>query len=219
LLPGLHSLVDVAGWASPAGLSYLAEQLGLRPAEVWGVATFYDLVPTAADEAYTERRCGDVICGSIHGTGPDVGDSAAVGGAGAVVGAGGAGSSSCLGQCDAGAAVLQKVPGTPYAVQRGASGSAAPTRCGAFDAQSAPAGGRVLARVLARGSVTSFDDYLGAGGGAGLVAAVHRGAEATIAEIEAAGLRGRGGAAFPRRRSSEAFAPTWVPQVRGGQRR
>lgn len=191
LLPGLHSLVDVAGWASPAGLSYLAEQLGLRPAEVWGVATFYDLVPTAADKEYTERRCGDVICGSISGTGPDVGDSAAAGGAG------GAGSSSCLGQCDAGAAVLQKVPGTPYAVQRGASGSAAPTRCGAFDAQSAPAVGRVLARVLALGSVTSFDDYLGAGGGAGLVAAVHRGAEATIAEIEAAGLRGRGGAAFP----------------------
>jgi NADH:ubiquinone oxidoreductase subunit F (NADH-binding) len=46
-------------------------------------------------------------------------------------------------------------------------------------------------------SITTIDDYLAAGGGEGLRAARALGPEATIEEITASGLRGRGGAGFP----------------------
>jgi NADH:ubiquinone oxidoreductase subunit F (NADH-binding) len=45
--------------------------------------------------------------------------------------------------------------------------------------------------------IASLDDFVAAGGGEGLRAARALGREATIEEIEASGLRGRGGAGFP----------------------
>ena len=45
--------------------------------------------------------------------------------------------------------------------------------------------------------VPSLDAYLDSGGGAGLIAARKGSPEAVIAQLEAAGLRGRGGAGFP----------------------
>ncbi len=45
--------------------------------------------------------------------------------------------------------------------------------------------------------ITTIDDYLATGGGEGLRAARTLGPEATIEEITASGLRGRGGAGFP----------------------
>src|SRR5689334_7985658 len=45
--------------------------------------------------------------------------------------------------------------------------------------------------------ITSVEAYLAAGGGEGLRAARQLGPDATIEEIEASGLRGRGGAGFP----------------------
>jgi NADH:ubiquinone oxidoreductase subunit F (NADH-binding) len=61
-------------------------------------------------------------------------------------------------------------------------------------------------RVLAQQPVTSLEEYRAAGGGQGLEAAVSRGPEAVIEEIEAAGLRGRGGAGFPTGRKWRAVA-------------
>lgn len=43
----------------------------------------------------------------------------------------------------------------------------------------------------------SLDEYIAIGGGAGLAAARAVAPEVIIAEIEASGLRGRGGAGFP----------------------
>lgn len=51
-------------------------------------------------------------------------------------------------------------------------------------------------RVLPRRPVTSLDDYLEAGGGRGLAAARKLGPAAVVDEVEASGLRGRGGAGF-----------------------
>jgi NADH:ubiquinone oxidoreductase subunit F (NADH-binding) len=45
--------------------------------------------------------------------------------------------------------------------------------------------------------IGTIDDYLASGGGRGLRTALDLGAEATIALIASAGLRGRGGAGFP----------------------
>ena len=51
--------------------------------------------------------------------------------------------------------------------------------------------------VLPATQITTIDDYLEAGGGEALRAARSLGPEATIEEITASGLRGRGGAGFP----------------------
>ena len=52
-------------------------------------------------------------------------------------------------------------------------------------------------RILPAEPYATLDDYLAAGGGRALDAARQVEPEALIAEIEAAGLRGRGGAGFP----------------------
>lgn len=55
----------------------------------------------------------------------------------------------------------------------------------------------LVARVLPADPLASLADHQAAGGGRGLEAARRLGAAATIDEIEASGLRGRGGGGFP----------------------
>lgn len=70
-----------------------------------------------------------------------------------------------------------------------------------------------LARVLPPTPYRSLDEYLAAGGGRGLAGARAIGPEATIADIIAAGVRGRGGAGFP-------AGPKWQSvATAGGARR
>ncbi|HEX3425118.1 MAG TPA: NADH-ubiquinone oxidoreductase-F iron-sulfur binding region domain-containing protein [Acidimicrobiales bacterium] len=52
-------------------------------------------------------------------------------------------------------------------------------------------------RVLYPDPIASLDEYLARGGGVGLEAARNHGPEYIVAELEASGLRGRGGAGFP----------------------
>ena len=54
-----------------------------------------------------------------------------------------------------------------------------------------------VTRVLPDAPVDSLDDYRSAGGGRGLEAARTMGAAAVVEEVDASGLRGRGGAGFP----------------------
>ena len=51
--------------------------------------------------------------------------------------------------------------------------------------------------VLPAQSVDSLAEWIAAGGGKGLARARELGTEETIAELERAGVRGRGGAGFP----------------------
>ncbi|HEY4376935.1 MAG TPA: hypothetical protein VGM93_07240, partial [Acidimicrobiales bacterium] len=53
------------------------------------------------------------------------------------------------------------------------------------------------ARVLDATPVATLDDWVALGGGTGLAAAHAAGGDAVIATLDAAGLRGRGGAGFP----------------------
>ncbi|MBK5224840.1 MAG: SLBB domain-containing protein [Acidimicrobiia bacterium] len=54
-----------------------------------------------------------------------------------------------------------------------------------------------VSRVLDPSPVRSLDDYIAAGGGTGVEAAVRMGGDAVLEEITASGLRGRGGGGFP----------------------
>src|SRR4029077_20110095 len=73
-------------------------------------------------------------------------------------------------------------------------------------------------RVLPPAPIESLEEYVKARGGRGIEAARHEDAEMLIAEVEAAGLRGRGGAGFPpgrkwrpvRENASDVLATTVV---------
>ncbi|MCU1430752.1 MAG: hypothetical protein JWL83_4752 [Actinomycetia bacterium] len=66
-------------------------------------------------------------------------------------------------------------------------------------------------RVLPPKPVVSFATYIEAGGGAGLDAAARLGPDATIEEVLASGLRGRGGAGFPTGRKWQTVAEMKSP--------
>ncbi len=51
--------------------------------------------------------------------------------------------------------------------------------------------------ILPTSPILTLDDYLAAGGGSGIRAARELGREATLSEVTASGLRGRGGGGFP----------------------
>jgi len=55
----------------------------------------------------------------------------------------------------------------------------------------------IVHRVLYPEPISSLEEYLARGGGVGLEAALSKTPEEIIAELEASGLRGRGGAGFP----------------------
>jgi len=72
----------------------------------------------------------------------------------------------------------------------------------------------VVSRVLPAEPVTSLAAHLASGGGRGLETAHKLGAPAVIAEMEASGLRGRGGAGFPtgvKWRTVAGFASAALP--------
>ena len=68
-------------------------------------------------------------------------------------------------------------------------------------------------RTLPATPFAGLDDYLAAGGGRALDAARQVEAEALIAEIEASGLRGRGGAGFPTGTKWRTVAANRSPEV------
>ncbi|MGH9022078.1 MAG: hypothetical protein ACRDV9_03115, partial [Acidimicrobiia bacterium] len=83
----------------------------------------------------------------------------------------------------------------------------------------------MISRVLDSEPIPSLADYLEQGGGRGLDAAHRLGAEATVEEVLASGLRGRGGAGFPTGRKwatvaryrSEVLASTVVVNASEGE--
>ena len=182
LLPALHALQNEAGWISPGGINYVAEVLGVPPAEAYGVATFYDLFRNEPPDhdGDTFHVCVDAAC-QIAGY-DSLASSVRADGGHVHLG-------PCLGQCErAPALFVQGAGGRPDYV---------PADAEPFEL---PQAGDPSLRLLRRIGVAdpeSLESYIAHGGYEALRRAGQMGAEAVLEAVAASGLSGRGGAAFP----------------------
>lgn len=192
LLPGLHALQATAGWISPGGINYLCDALQVPPAEGFGVASFYELFRTTdpGHEQSVHHVCMDTSC---HVTGAEA-LAQQLEADGMKVHRG-----PCLGQCER--APAQFVQGRNEPDHVPADRPDEPYRLPQL--RNIDPGSRIRSaevRLLARiGAVDpmSLTSYREHGGYLALARAIEIGSQAVIDEIRAAGLSGRGGAAFP----------------------
>jgi len=182
LLPALHALQRSEGWISPGGVNLVAERLQVPPAEVFGVASFYDLFRTEdpGHDGSVTHVCIDAACLIADSRGELdrlEADGVAVA------------PSPCLGQCERAPATFVQGRGEPDVVpaddgevfvhrQHGESGLRLTRRLGVVDPE-------------------QLDSYREHGGYAALARALELGPDGVIDAITTAGLSGRGGAAFP----------------------
>jgi NADH-quinone oxidoreductase subunit F len=195
LLPALHAAQDAVGSVTPEALDYLADRLGVAPADSFGVATFYDLLRTTPGPSATVRVCDDIACSgaSLGELGQDVAVEPV----------------SCLGQCAHGSAALVQVVGLPDAVVAPVTPERIRRAIEGRPPQAEPDETGGAMDLLARVGVvdpTSLADFLRHGGYAALEKALAIGPSAVIGEVELSLLRGRGGASFPTGRKWSAVS-------------
>lgn len=188
LLPVFHAVQDAIGWISHGALNYICRRLSVPPAEAWGVVTFYHLLATDQQPPNVAHVCDDIAC-RLNDVDGQIRESKS---AGLTVKR-----SPCLGQCDHGKATLVIKSGTN--VDRHVVTSHTKTHIGAL-------GAAQLVKRMGKVDPSSLDDYRKHGGYSALSKALEMGADRVIAEVTAAKLMGRGGAAFPTGRKWEAVA-------------
>lgn len=204
LLPTLHAVNDRVGWISQEAIDHIAERLDVSPAEIYGVTSFYGLFATTPRPDRQVHICTDIACRMTGGSGADpLADDAHA--------------SPCLGMCEQAPAALIIEPGDPavrVAVGRFghepladtiARARVAPTA--SITTASIPQAGQddlVLLRRVGRQDPLDFDAFVASGGLTALDHADSIGAEAITDAVDAAGLLGRGGAAFPTARKWRA---------------
>jgi NADH-quinone oxidoreductase subunit F len=181
LLPLLHAVNDRVGWISPGAVEHLAVTIDVAPAEIFGVASFYDLFSLEDRSGPVVRRCVDIAC-QVNGAAVAHGEQA----------------SPCLGLCErAPAALVVEAGPQPRAEAHPGDGSVLPQ-------QGDP--GLVLLRRVGVVDPGSVDDYRATGGYRALRRAAALGAAGVLREVIDSGLLGRGGAAFPAGRKWSAVA-------------
>jgi NADH-quinone oxidoreductase subunit F len=229
LLPVLHSIQNRIGWISPGALNYVALRMDIAPAEVHGVASFYGMFSLEPRPATVLHVCDDIAC-YTQGAAKICADlESRLGPAGSPCSGGRAIwlRSQCLGLCErapaalvsragekaqervlapattAGAVVLledglnARLPhepdelSLPRSVPQAESAATAPSL-------------RLLRRI-SRGGAPTLEKYQSLGGYQGLRKAIEIGPEATLRELAASKLLGRGGAAFPIAKKWEAL--------------
>ena len=198
LLPALHAAQHFHGWISEAVATEVSRILGVPLADVHGVIDFYEMLSREPLGRTVARVCNAPVCalagsdelanalcrhlkvapGEVSSDGEFTVEHA-----------------PCLGLCDHAPALL---------VGETALGQGDPRQAAAICARSAGkpisfVGGdiRILTGNCGQGHPTSFADYSSGGGYAGLKKAVTMTPQDVVAELKAAGLVGRGGAAFP----------------------
>ncbi len=226
LLPALEAVVERVGWLSRGALNHVSRRLTVPPAEAYGVASFYALLPTTPRPPIVAHVCDDIacrlagaerICGEIEARLGPPGETAGHEEATWL-------RSPCLGQCERAPAMLVTSAGpTPKSHVRGnlrgvddVASMLTTVRLSpglttdVVDAgELAPQVGdrprRLLARV-GRVDPTSLDAYRESGGYRSLRKALRMGPAAVIEQVTASKLLGRGGAAFPTGRKWAAVA-------------
>jgi len=208
LLPAFHAVQDAIGWISHGALNYICTRLSVPPADAWGVVTFYHLLATEPRPAVVAHVCDDIAC-RLNGAERLCQDlETRLGHA--------VHRSPCLGQCDKGSAALMTRAGrdperfvlAPVSADELQQALTVPLVPKVPDVPrvGAGAGGARLLRRMVEADVTTLEGYRRYGGYAALTKAIEMGPAAVIAEISAAKLLGRGGAAFPTGRKWEAVA-------------
>jgi NADH-quinone oxidoreductase subunit F len=229
LLPALHAIQNRVGWISPGALNYVALRLDVAPAEVYGVASFYGMFSLAPRPKIVAHICDDIAC-VTRGSSQLCADLENTLGPPGTPCSGGKAiwlRSACLGLCERAPAVLissagekshervlapastdavasliqdaiqGKLPAEPDAlnVQRSVPQAAQKS-------ESSPL--RLLERI-SHGSAETLHAYQSLAGYQGLRQALTLGPEATLREVAASKLLGRGGAAFPTAKKWEAL--------------
>ena len=215
LLPVLHAVQARAGWISKGAVNYIAERLDIAPAEVHGVASFYGMFSLTPRAPVVVHVCDDIAC-MTRGAEALVGQSFPP--ANAVIQR-----SPCLGLCERAPAVLvtaagetprERVlaPATPESlaglIQNAVKGSLPAEPDTLSTAISVPQAGQPQLRFLRRvgqADASEVDDYRRLGGYEALRAALDLGPEGVLRELNESRLLGRGGAAFPTGKKSEAL--------------
>ncbi len=211
LLPALHAIQERIGWISHGALDYLSLQLGVAPAETYGVASFYSMFSLEETPKTVIHVCDDIACRAAGNGEPATAMSGRWGaegdGSGEVMWV----RSPCLGRCEDGSAALVQRAGTPHrrivvaplAVGALAEELEKPVHNWANtesfrvpQRESDPASLRLLKRIGVA-DPTSVDSYRSHGGYEALRRALEIGPDNVIREIKDSKLMGRGGAAFP----------------------
>jgi NADH-quinone oxidoreductase subunit F len=231
LLPALHALQDRIGYISQPGLNYVCRRLTVPPAEAYGVATFYALFATTRRAPAVAHVCDDIACRMAGGEAIAVELERTIGPAGETIGDDSSAKrigwqrSPCLGLCELAPAAMVTIAGDD---SRASRATFAPTSVAELTAalehgempaststdleavrRSMPQAGDPGLRLLSRVGVVdpeSLDAYRAAGGFGALARAREIGPKQVIDEVTAAGLVGRGGAAFPTGRKWAAVA-------------
>jgi len=228
LIPVLHAVQARVGWISQPALNYVCRRLTVPPAEAYGVATFYALFATKPRPPIVAHVCDDIACRLAGASDLTADLERTIGPAGEPDAAGMTTwlRSPCLGLCERAPAAMFTIAGERSRTEVAApvdavgvgsrlgaarSGSGASTDgVGLADARiSVPQAGQPGLRLLARvgvGDPMSLDDYRAHGGFRALERARAIGTQAVMDEVTAAGLVGRGGAAFPTGRKWAAVA-------------
>ncbi len=188
----LRALQAEHGRLTSERIAEVARALRVPAARVYGIATFYAMLSSAAPPARTIRICDGPACmlrgaGSLLGKLPTMPDQSWT-----------ITRTSCLGLCDlAPAALVRDDPVGPLNADQMASWTGA--WCGEVSDYRRPRPGetRVLLPDPDAVETDPVEAAFAAGEFPGLQAALRRSPDAVLDEIDASGLRGRGGAGFP----------------------
>lgn len=224
LLPALHAVQDRFGWLPPGALAHISRRLTIPPAEVHGVASFYQLFQLKPGARSQVHVCEDIACRHRGGLALEHELRERHPGSEEVEIHG----SPCLGVCEQAPAALvlrhgEKTGGgaiggaTARAVESALESGSYPDAGldwlkRAVPQSSQPEADLALLARVGRCDPASLEDYRRSGGYSGLAKALAQGPEATIAEVVASGIVGRGGAAFPTGRKWDAVAKAADPE-------
>ena len=201
LLPVLHALRDEVGYISEGAVQEISEQMEVPRADIYGVASFYALLPTEPQPASTVHVCVDMACRFAGGkqlleevrSEVDAGEVAVH-------------ESPCLGQCENAPAVyIEKTEESRASITDATSPNVIELlnvdspQAGVKDSSNSTLraysiGEALLLRRIINATpptLAGYGDFLA------LRAALENGSEWVLENIEASQLRGRGGAAFP----------------------